>query len=134
MAISSSFSSYELARIRFHYYVLNYFPALSEFVVVFLSSYTTRCWYTLRDIIWFCNVCSFDSYSLTFDEISNPQINLPLVVRKQVVDKGVVMTYNIVGTSTSIKGNTNIDRKWNERLQIKTPGSLSFKLFSNTAN
>jgi len=131
MAISSSFSSYELARIRFHYYVLNYFRALS---VVFLSSYTTRCWYTLRDIIWFCNVCSFDSHSLTSDEISNPTINLSLFVRKQVIDKGDVMTYNIVRTSSSIKGNTNIDRKWNERLQIKTPGSLSFKLFSNTAN
>jgi len=43
-----------------------------------------------------------------------------LVVRKQVVDKGVIMPCTIVGTSSSIKGNTNIDRKRNE-LQIKTP-------------
>ena len=62
-------------------------------------------------------------------------IRIPwLSMRKQIVDKGVTLTYNIVGTSSSIKGNTNIDRKWNERLQIKIPDSLLFKLFSNPAN
>ena len=59
---------------------------------------------------------------------SSPII-LPLVVRKKVVDKGVIMTYTIVGTSSSIKGNNNIDRKWNERLQIKTPVNFRSNYF-----
>ena len=69
----TSFSSYALSRILFHYYVLNYFRPLSELVLVLFYSCTTRSWYTMRDIIWFYNVYSLDSYSLTFDEISVPQ-------------------------------------------------------------
>ena len=51
-----------------------------------------------------------------------------IVARKQAVDKGVIMPCTIVGKSSSIKGNTNIDQKRNE-LKIKTPVNFRSNYF-----